>query len=164
VRARDAQRLAQPPRPGAQQALVVQPAPFAHLRQSGQRLQRADQHAGAVALLAADKIQTPVQAVRAVHIAAPRRPEHGKIARRRAVVAVRGRLAAVVGLGLDDAPADAVHQQGDADQLPRHLGRGRAEIDACKVCIHGHIVKAYLAWTITKPITNDYQITAVNGN
>jgi hypothetical protein len=37
---------------------------------------------------------------------------------------MRGRLAGVVGLGLDNAAADAVDQQRHADQLRRHLGEG----------------------------------------
>jgi hypothetical protein len=46
--------------------------------------------------------------------------------------AVRGRIFAVVGLGFDDAAADAVDQHGDADQLARDQVRRCGKIDAGK--------------------------------
>ena len=58
-----------------------------------------------------------------------------RVARRRTGEAVRGRVFAVVGLGLDDAPADAVDQQHDADQLARH-DRRCAEANCLRLRAH----------------------------
>ncbi|CAN7697332.1 hypothetical protein LJR290_005707 [Variovorax sp. LjRoot290] len=79
--------------------------------------------------LAADEVEAPVDAVGAIDVGAPRRPEHRGVALGRAAEAVRGRVVAIVGLGLDDAAADAVDQQRDADQQARDLMRGRGEVD-----------------------------------
>ncbi|GEM_PF-220124 len=132
-----AQRLAQFAGAGTQQLDVVHPAPRAHGGDAGQRLERADQHTGAVAGLAADEVQAPVNPVGAVHVGVGRRAEHGGVALGLAAVGVRGRIVAVIGLGLDDAPADAVHQHHHADQLARHQVRRRIEIDTCQDGFHG---------------------------
>jgi len=125
----DTERLPDPPGTGAQQPQVLEAAAFAHARQSVRRLQRADQHPGAVPGLAADEVQAPMDAVGAVDVGVARGAEQRGIARPLATEAVGGRLGAVVGLGLDDAPAHAVDQQRDADQPARHLVRRAFEAD-----------------------------------
>ena len=77
----------------------------------------------------ADEVEAPVDAVGAVDIGATRRPEHHRVARRVAGVAVRCRVVLVVGLGLDDRPADAVDEHARADQRARDLERRGGEVD-----------------------------------
>jgi hypothetical protein len=59
-----------------------------------------------------------------------RRSEHRRVALGRAGEAVRGRVFAVVGLALDDAAADAVHQQADPDQPARDFVRRCVKINS----------------------------------
>ena len=62
-----------------------------------------------------------MDAVRAVDVRVPGRAEHRPVAGGRAPVAVAGRVVGVVGLHLDDAPADPVHEQRAAHQLRRDV-------------------------------------------
>src|SRR6185369_5041616 len=71
-RTRDAERLAKPAGTGAEQALVGEAAPLAHLRDSRGRLQRADQDSRAVTARHADEVEAPVDAVRAIDVGPPR--------------------------------------------------------------------------------------------
>ena len=140
MRVVDAKRLTDAAGARTQQPNVVQAATAAHGVESVGRFDGADQHAGTVAGLAADGIQAPVNAVRAVDISVPGRAEHRRIARPWATMAVRGGIVDVVGLGLDDAATDAVDQQQHADQPPCHIQRGIVEIqrgDAAHGCRSG---------------------------
>ena len=81
----------------------------------------------APALAAADDVEHPVHPVAEVDVDAPRGPEHARVAARRAGERMRGGVVARVGLALDDAAADAVHEQFAADQVARHReARARA--------------------------------------
>ena len=62
-----------------------------------------------------------MDAVRAVDVRVAGRAEHRRVARGLSAVAVRGGILVVVGLDLDDAPADAVDEQRRADELGRDL-------------------------------------------
>ena len=68
-----------------------------------------------------------MDAVAPVHVGVPRRAEHRPVARRGAGMGVRGGLAPVVGLGLDDDAAAAVDEQGAADQVRCDLADGALE-------------------------------------
>jgi hypothetical protein len=76
-----------------------------------------------MAFLAADEIEAPVDAIGAVDVRTAGWTEHRRVAQGGAAEAVRGRVLAVVGLGLDDAAADAVDQQQRADQRTGDLQR-----------------------------------------
>ena len=119
--ARDAERLAEPPRPGAEQPRVVEPAPLAHRLEPVRRLERPHEHGARDALVLADEVQAPVDAVGAVDVRVPGRAEHRGVARGTAAVAVARRVLVVVGLDLDDRAADAVDEQRRADQRRRDL-------------------------------------------
>ena len=127
MRARHAQRLAQLAGPGAQQARVVQ-------RRAARASRRAPPAARARG--SAPRRRGPLRGRRSsgtsgcrrsgTHRHAPGGAEHGAVALGRAGKRVRGRILAVVGLGFDDAPADAVDQHHHADQLaapPRRRAR-----------------------------------------
>ena len=58
-----------------------------------------------------------MDAVGAIDIGVARRPEHGAVARGGAAESVRGRVVAIVGLGLDDDPAGLAHRKAGADQV-----------------------------------------------
>ena len=120
--ARDTERLAEPPRPRAKQAIADGPASRAHLVEAARRLERPQQNGGGKALRLADEIQAPVHAVRPVDVGVATRQEHRAVPRRAAVaVRMRRLVVRVVGLDLDDHPADAVDVQLRADQLPRDV-------------------------------------------
>ena len=121
VLACDAERLAQPPRPRAQQPVVADSAPGAHRVEPVRRLERSDEDCVRHANVLADEVEAPVDAVRAVHVRVAGRAEHGGVARGLAAVAVRGRILVVVRLDLDDHAADSVDEQRDADQVGRDV-------------------------------------------
>ena len=106
----DAERLAQFARPRAQRPLVRQAAPSPHGSNSLRRLERPDQHGAGAAFFLADEIEAPVDAVGAVDVGVAGRPEHHRIALGRTVIGMRRRIGVVIGLDLDDQPADAVNQ------------------------------------------------------
>ena len=62
-----------------------------------------------------------MDAIGAVDIDKAGRSEHHGVARRRSPVGMRRRLGVVIGLDLDDDAADAIDQQGRADQIGRDL-------------------------------------------
>src|SRR5262249_46737581 len=88
VRPRNTERLAQPSGPPAQQALLLQTTALLHARDAGGRFERADQHCVRDAPAFAYEIEAPVNAVGAVHIRVPWRPEHAGVARSASVKAV----------------------------------------------------------------------------
>src|SRR5690606_31632166 len=75
----------------------------------------------------ADEVEAPVNAVNLIDIGMPRRPEHRRVARRGAVEAVRSRIGLVIGLHLDQRAADAIDQQGHADEIGGDFGGGAGE-------------------------------------
>ena len=84
------------------------------------------------ALVAADEVQAPVDAVRAIDVRAAGRPEHRSFLRRcRSAEAMARRVAYGVGLDLDDPPADAVDEQLRAHELGRDLVHAPREEVAC---------------------------------
>ena len=85
------------------------------------RLQRPDQHSLRYAFLAADEIQAPVDAVRAVDVRVPGRAEHRRVPRRAPAIGMTGRILLVVRLHLDDPAADTVDEQGHSDQVRSNL-------------------------------------------
>ena len=117
VRAGDSHRLRQAAGSGAEQPLVIELAPPAHLGQALQRLDGADQHRAGRALRLADEIQAPVDAVGAVHVGKAGRAEHHGVALGSAPEAVRRRVGVVIGLDLDDQAADVVDEQRGPDQF-----------------------------------------------
>src|SRR5947209_2104285 len=124
--ARDGKRLAKPPRTGAKQTQIVEPASFTHDFDTAARLEWAYQPRVA-ARLAANEIQTPMDAVGAIDIGMSGRPEHRRIALRAAAETVRGGLGVIIGFGLDDTPADAIGEHADADEIARHIERASPE-------------------------------------
>ena len=119
--ARHVERLAEPARPGAEQARSVETAAPPHDVDAVHRLERPDQDCCSVSLALTDEVQAPVDAVRPVDVRMAGWAEHRRVPRRPAPEAVSGRILRIVGLHLHDRPADAVHEQGDADQLRRHV-------------------------------------------
>src|SRR5690606_12223451 len=115
----DAERLADPPRTGAQQAIVPRSATGPHAIEPVHWLDRTHEHAGPVPLLATDDVEAPVDAVRAIDVHPARRPEHRGIAPGRAAERVRCRVAAIVGLDLDEPSADANDGQDRPDEARR---------------------------------------------
>src|SRR5262249_55404782 len=73
------------------------------------------------AFLLTDEIHAPVDAVGAVDIGKARRAEHHLIPGRRPPKGMGRRIGMMIGLDLDDDPADAVHQKRRADQVGRDL-------------------------------------------
>ena len=122
--ARDAECLAEPARPAAEEPWVVEPAPLAHRVETVRRLERAHEHRVRDALVLADEVQAPVDPVRAVDVRVAGRAEHRGVPLGTAAEAVARRVLVVVGLDLDDPPADPVDEQRHADQ------RGRDLVDA----------------------------------
>ena len=101
--ARDAERLAQPPRARGRAARASSsPRRRRICSRPSRRLERADQHRGGAPLLLADEVQAPVDPVGAVDVRVPGRPEHRGVPRCAAAVAVRRRILGVVRLDLDD--------------------------------------------------------------
>ena len=64
-----------------------------------------------------------MQAVGAIHVGSAGWPEHGGVAVSRAVEAVGGWVFTVIGLGLDNASADAGDEKLHANQGPGDLRR-----------------------------------------
>ena len=85
------------------------------------RLERADQYRGGAAVGLADRVQHAVDPVGEVDVGAAGRAEDRRRPRRQADVGVTGGIVTLVALGLDDHPADPVHEQLAADQLARDL-------------------------------------------
>ena len=81
------------------------------------RLQRADEDRVGDAFGLADEVDAPVDAVRAVDVRVAGRAEHRGVPHGQAAVAVCGRVLVLVGLELDNLPADAVDEEDRADQL-----------------------------------------------
>ncbi len=115
--ARDAERLGEPSRSRAEQAIRLYPAPGPHGRQSRARLERPDQDRAGDALALADEIETPVHPIGAVDIGVAGRAEHRGIACRAPAKTVRGGILVVIGFDLDDPSADAVDEQFRPDQI-----------------------------------------------
>ena len=78
----DVERLGQLARAAAEVLCPLQSAPGAHDLEPLERLQRADQHRGADALVLADRVEQRVDAVGAVDVGARRRAEQDARARR----------------------------------------------------------------------------------
>ena len=87
------ERLAEAARAGAEQALVVEAAPLAHLLEARRRLERADERGLGDSLAAAHEVEAPVDAVRAVDVGVPGRAEHRAVAGRGPAEAVARRIA-----------------------------------------------------------------------
>ena len=113
----DGQGRADPAGAGAQELLVGHSSSSAHSGQAGQRLECADQHGTGRSLRLADEIQAPMDAIGAVHIGISRWAEHHRVACRRSAKAVRGGVGMMIGLDLDNAAADAAHEQRRANQV-----------------------------------------------
>ena len=111
----------------------------AHLLESGDWLERPDQHAGAHALGLAHGVQHDVDAVGAIYVRATGRAEQDARARREPHERMAGWLAVVVGLGLHDhAGATAVRDRA-ADQLACDVERlGVRRTQASKPASSGH--------------------------
>src|ERR1700684_4120613 len=84
--------------------------------------------------LAAHEVQAPMDAVGQINIRAPGRPEHHRIARRRAGEGVRSGIFPIVCLGLDDDSADTVDEQGHSYQPARDFGGVSPEVDGLQFC------------------------------
>ena len=112
----DPERLRQLAGPRAEVLAALEPAARAHPLDALERLERADQHRRADALVLADRVEERVDAVGAVDVGAPRRAEEDVRARRQADVGVAGGLGLVVGLGLDDRAGAAVVAHDAADE------------------------------------------------
>src|SRR5262249_30609981 len=89
VRAGDAERLADAPRPRAQQPLALDAAAAAHRRDAPRRLERPDKHRARRTCRLAHEVETPVDAVGAIDIGIAGRTEHDGIARGLAAERVR---------------------------------------------------------------------------
>ena len=118
--------------PGPEQSdrSAATPAPRAHDVELARRLERSDQNRLGAAGLVADEVQAPVDAVRAVDVRVARCAEHDRVPGRLPAEAVARGILLVVGLDLDDPPADAVDEQRDADQVGRDLVDGAGEESA----------------------------------
>ena len=115
------ERLAEAAGAGTEAAKVVEAAAGAHLVETVPRLDSAEEDGGRSALLLADKIQAPMHAVGAVDVRVPGRAEHRAVAGRLPSEAVARRILLVVGLDLDDRPADAVDEERAADEIRRDV-------------------------------------------
>ena len=85
------------------------------------RLQRPDQDRGGVALRFGDRVEQAVDAVGEVDVGVAGRAEQDPGALGEADVGVAGRIVGLVALGLDDGAADALVEQGAADQIAGDL-------------------------------------------
>jgi hypothetical protein len=121
VLACDAERLAEPTGPGAEEQRRVEPAAHAHPLETVRWLERPHEHRARHTLLLADEVETPVDAVRAVDVRTAGRAEHRCVAGGAAAKAVARWILLVVGLDLDDPAPRAVDEQYRADQVGRHL-------------------------------------------
>src|SRR5712692_8139384 len=102
VRVGDAERLAQASRTRAKESLVGDTAAAAHRGETKRGRERADQHRAGNAFRLAHEVDAPMNAVGAVDIGVTGRAEHHGVARGLAAEAVRGGIALVIGLDLDD--------------------------------------------------------------
>ena len=109
------------PGPEQSSSRLLHGATLAHARDAAQRLQRADQHRGADALLLADGVQQRVDAVGAVDVGASGATEQRAGARGETDEGVAGRLVLVVGLGLNDHAGGGAVFDDAADQCPCDL-------------------------------------------
>ena len=117
----DAECLAEPSGTGAEEPQVVEPAALVHPLEAVHRLQRAHEHGGRALLRLADEIEAPVDPVGAVDVGVARRAEHRRVSRRSPPKAVARGIRPVVGLDLDDRPADAIDEERDAQKRGRDL-------------------------------------------
>src|SRR5258708_1159497 len=132
VVAGDAQCLAQASRTGAEPALVRDPAVPAHGRDAIGRLECPDQNGAGAAGGLADEIEAPVNAIRAINIGVAGSAEHYSVAWRAPAIAVGGRIGVVIGLDLDDDPADPTALERGTDQVGSdcvHAARKEAPIE-----------------------------------
>src|SRR5690606_40769054 len=104
----DAERLAYPPGPRAEQPRRIHATARVHGIEAMERLDRPDQHPGPMALFAADDVEAPVDAVGAIHVYPARWAEHRRVALRASAEGMRSRIIAIIGLDLHDPPADAL--------------------------------------------------------
>src|SRR5262245_45573047 len=81
------------------------------------RFKGADQHGTGAAGALAHEIDTPVNPVRAIDIGIARRAEHHSVACGWPAKAMRRWVGVVIGLDLDDQPADAIDSQRRTDQI-----------------------------------------------
>ncbi len=94
----------------------------AHRGDARDRRERAQQHRGAFALIAADRVRAPVHAVGEVHVQMAGRTEHRGVAGGRAPVGVARRVVGPeVRLDLDDAPAAGAAYEDLVEQIGRDL-------------------------------------------
>ena len=121
--ARHGEGLAEPSWTGAKETRVGDPTPDPHLLEPLGRLQCAQEHGICNAFLSTNDVQAPVDTVGAVDVrpTPPGRNIDALRSVRRLPIAVRGRILVIVGLDLDDHPADAVDVELGADQLGRDL-------------------------------------------
>src|SRR5258707_14324396 len=110
MRTCDGERLAQPAGSGTELPLVAPAAAAAHRSEASGRHQGANQGRTGAVLGFADEIDTPMDAVRAVDIHTARWSEHHRVARGRAAITVRRRVALVIGFNFDDRSSDATHE------------------------------------------------------
>ena len=120
----DVERLRQLARARAELLRALEAAAGAHDVESVERLERADQHRSADALLLADRVEQGVDAVGAVDVGARRRPEEDVRAARQPDVGVTGGLGLVVGLGLDDRARGLAVAQHAADEVAGDVDDG----------------------------------------
>ena len=118
---RDGERLGELAGSGAQLTLVGATASFAHALQSGERLQRPDEDRGGGALGLADDVEHRVDSVGAIHVGGAGRTEQRPRPSGATDVGVAGRLGLVVGLDLDDHPADPVALDDAAKEIRGHI-------------------------------------------
>ena len=126
VRSREPERLREPARPGAEQPVRHGTAPCPHLVEAVRRLERAEQDRRSVSRCAADDVRAPVDPVRAVDVEVTGGAEHHDVPSSRAAERVAGGIGLLVGLHLDDPPADPVDEERPADQP------GRGVVDAAR--------------------------------
>src|SRR6266568_3392318 len=140
---RDAERLGEPPRSRAEQAIRLYPAPGSHGHQSRARLECPDQNRAGDALALADEIDAPVHPIGAVDIGVAGRTEHRCVARRASAETVGRGVLVIISLDLDDPAADAVHEQLRPDQIRGHV------VDASRK--KGAAKAGGLCWVHTQP-------------
>src|SRR5204862_2609337 len=98
---------------------LASPAP-AHRVEPPAWLEGPDQDRGRRAVRLADEVETGVDAVRAVDGGTSGRPEERRGSLGQSDVRVAGWIVALIALRLDDRAADAVEEEGAADQLAGH--------------------------------------------
>ena len=118
---RDPERLTELARARAERAQRLHAAPAPLLLDPRGRFERPNEHRICVALIAADEIQTPMDAIRAIDVRVAGRAEHHCVSGRPATVAMTRRVFLVVRLHFYDPSTDSVHEQRGADQVRRHL-------------------------------------------